>query len=120
MGFSVRWCVELELSIVYYGHGWRNGVRLCGDATTRGIASCFGASMTPCRRSGVQSPGRRFSLTDRWLPPELICAWKAKRGQVSFNKENREQEAKGDIVLIDKSRMSPFAILAGTTRKLGG
>ena len=44
-----------------------------GDATTRGIASCFGASMTPCLRSGVQSPGRRFSLTDRWLPPELIC-----------------------------------------------
>ena len=45
-----------------------------GDATTRGIASCFCASMTPCRRSGVQSPGRRFSLTDRWLSPELVCA----------------------------------------------
>ena len=30
--------------------------------------------MTPCRRSGVQSLGRRFSLTDRGLPPELVCA----------------------------------------------
>ena len=73
MGFSVRWCVELEESIEYYSRSWRNGVRLCGDATTRGIASCFGASMTLCRRSGVQSPRRCFSLTDRWLPPELIC-----------------------------------------------
>ena len=36
-----------------------------GDATTRGIASCFGASMTLCRRSGVQPLGRRFSLIDR-------------------------------------------------------
>ncbi len=27
MGFSVRWCVELELSIEYFGHGRRNGVR---------------------------------------------------------------------------------------------
>ena len=26
MGFSVRWCVELEESIEYYSHGWRNGV----------------------------------------------------------------------------------------------
>ena len=74
MGFSVRWCVELELLIEYSGVGWRNGAWLCGDATTRGIASCFGASMTPCRRSGVQTPGRCFSLTDRGFPPELVCA----------------------------------------------
>ena len=28
MGFSVRWCVESELSIEYSGIGWRNGVWL--------------------------------------------------------------------------------------------
>ena len=29
-----------------------------GNESTRRIASCFGASMTLCRRAGVQSPGR--------------------------------------------------------------
>jgi len=86
MGFSVRWRVESGLSTEYSGIGWRNGVwhssnskpwgRLSADrqATTRGIANCFGASMTLCRRSGVQTPGRHFSLTDRRFSPELVCA----------------------------------------------
>ena len=73
MGFSDRWRVELGLSIEYSGVDWRNGVWLCGDATTRGIVSCFGASMTLCRRSGAQSPGRLFLLTTDWFPPELVC-----------------------------------------------
>ena len=72
----------------HFGVGWRNEVwhrstsklwgRLSADrqATTREIASCFGVSMTLCRRSGVQSPGQLGGTADEnrnGVPVALQC-----------------------------------------------
>ena len=94
MGFSVRWRVESGLSTAYSGEAE------CGtvppqnrrDATTCGIASCCGASMTLCRRSGVQTPGRHFWLTDRRFSPELVCANQSVEDDDEFPHRSREVE----------------------------
>ena len=97
MGFSDRWRVELGLSIEYSGVDWRNGVWLCGDATTRGIISCFGASLTLCRRSGAQSPGRLFLLTTDWFPPELVCVNHRVEDGEEFPHRSCEESQKGTL-----------------------